>query len=61
MGLTAQQRRRRLVILASDGAAVPHGRLNGVIQRVCEQVAPFAKPMHCMAHIVDVSAGSLYL
>ena len=59
MGLTAQQLQRRLVMFASDGAAVLHGRLNGGIQRVREQVAPFAQPMHCMAHRVDLSAGSL--
>ena len=59
MGLTAQQLRRRLLMFASDGAAVLHGRLHGGIQRVREQVAPFAQPMHCMAHRVDLSAGSL--
>ena len=46
-------------MFASGGAAVPHGRLNGVIQRVREQVAPFEQPMHCMAQRIDVSAGSL--
>ena len=46
-------------MFASDGAAVLHGRLNGVSQRVCEQVAPFVQPMQCMAHRVDVSAISL--
>ena len=59
MGLTAQQLRHRLVIFASNGAAVLHGRLHGGIQRVREQVAPFAQPMHCMVHRVDLSAGSL--
>ena len=59
MGLTAQQLRHRLIMFASDGAAVLHGRLPSGIQRVREQVAPFAQPMHCMAHRVDLSASSL--
>lgn len=66
MGVSTIQLSKRLIMFASDGAAVLQGRLNGVIQQVrqqvapfAQQVAPFAQPMHCTAHRVDLSSGSL--
>jgi len=57
--MTDQHLSSKTVMVACDGASVLQGRVNGLVQRVRQDVAPFAQPMHCMAHRVDLAAGVL--
>ena len=46
-------------MVAADGASVLQSQSSGLIKRVQQQAAPYAQPMHCMAHRVDLCAGVL--
>ena len=59
LGLTVAHLSQRLVMVAADGASVLQGKSSGLIMRVQQQAAPYAQPMHCMAHRVDLGAGVL--
>ena len=58
LGLTAAQLSQCVVMVAADGASVLQGKSSG-LKHVQQQAAPYAQPMQCMAHRVDLCAGVL--
>lgn len=59
LAMSAQQLRDRLVMVAADGAAVLQGLHSGLIMRVPEWSGPWAQPMHCICHRVNLCGGLL--
>lgn len=59
LGMSAQELRDRLVMVAADGAAVLQGVHSGLIKRVQDWWGPWAHPMHCICHRVNLCGGVL--
>ena len=59
LGHMVAQLSPHLVKVAAAGASVLQGQSSGLIKRAQQESAPYAQPMHCMVHRLDLCAGVL--